>query len=72
MCVNNAPVAIYLLETLAQLAAIVRRQEEQQALLETAKLTLDSALPKCEMAHDQQVMLKRFEHIKKVISNKKS
>ncbi|OQK17560.1 hypothetical protein AU255_06720 [Methyloprofundus sedimenti] len=72
MCANNPPVAIYLLETLAQLAAIVERQEDQHALIETAKLTLNSAIPKCEMAHDQQAMLQRFENIKKVISNKAS
>ncbi len=60
---DNPPVVIYLLETLSQLAAIVKRQEDREAVLQTAKLTVNSAIGKCEMDYDRRAILQRFEQV---------
>lgn len=60
---DNPPVVIYLLETLGQLAAIVKRQEDREAVLQTAKLTVNSAIGKCEMDYDRRAILQRFEQV---------
>ena len=65
MCRNNTPVAIYLLDTLAQLAEVVLRYDDRQVVLEIAKLTADAAINEGVMPHDRNIIQKRFEAVDK-------
>jgi uncharacterized membrane protein len=64
---DNPPVVIYLLETLGRLAFIVKRQEDREAVLQVAKLTVNSAIGKCEMDYDRRAIQQRFEQLKNTI-----
>ena len=66
---DNPPVVIYLLETLGQLASIVKRQEDREAVLQVAKLTVASAIGKCEMNYDRRAILQRFEQLENIIEH---
>lgn len=67
MCRDNPPVVIYLLEILTQLAAIVQRQEDRQAVMQTAQVTFESAVGECKMDTDRDAIAERFENLKRML-----
>ncbi len=67
MCKDNPPVVIYLLESLAQLAAIVQRQEDRLAVLQTAEITYKSAIDLCKMDYDRHAISERLERVKELL-----
>ncbi len=69
MCKDNPPVVIYLLESLAQLADIVQRQEDRQAVLQTAEITYASAIDLCKIDYDRQAISERMKQVKKILRN---
>lgn len=65
MSVDNLPVAIYLLDSLDELIHIVRRHEDREALLRTARLMTEAAIIKCATAQDKKALQARFDALVK-------
>jgi len=68
MCSNNPPVVIYLLETFAQLACLIQRQADREALEQFARITFNSTRGQGLLGHDEQAIKQRFDRIRQAFA----
>lgn len=67
MCANNLPVLIYLLDMMAQIAMVLQRIDDCDAILNEARLAVTAATQFCETEHDRAVVEQRLEGLKTII-----